>query len=170
MAHEQYTRSSSQRALESLRDMIFDGSLAPGSDHLESELALRLGMSRTPVREALLSLEAQGLVEIRPRRGIRVQTVAPDDMREIYEVLTALESLAASRVAQLSLAADDLDLLETALSDMERALAENDLDAWAEADDRFHMALVALSGHNRIAGIVGVMRDQVHRAPECTKR
>ncbi|MEP2716846.1 GntR family transcriptional regulator, partial [Pseudophaeobacter sp.] len=62
--------SNSQRAFRALRDMIFSGELAPGSDHLESEMAERLGVSRTPVREAALMLESQGLLELRPRKGV----------------------------------------------------------------------------------------------------
>ncbi|MEL7133859.1 MAG: winged helix-turn-helix domain-containing protein, partial [Pseudomonadota bacterium] len=62
-----------ERAVSALRRMIFSGELPPGSDHLETELADTLGMSRTPVREAALILQAQGLVELRPRRGIRIE-------------------------------------------------------------------------------------------------
>lgn len=161
---------NSHRALDQLRQMIFDGTLSPGSDHLETELALRLGMSRTPVREALLTLEAQGLVEIRPRRGVRIITTQLEDMREVYDVLTAIESLAAARLAERALEPEDLAHLEQALTDMEAALEDEDLNAWAEADDRFHTSLVALSGNSRIASIAAMMRDQVHRARYLTLR
>jgi len=68
------------QAVARLRQMVFSGELAAGTDHLESELATQLGMSRTPVREALLTLQAQGLIEVRPRRGVRVRPISPTDM------------------------------------------------------------------------------------------
>lgn len=158
------SKPSSQRALETLRQMIFGGDLPAGSDHLETELAERLAMSRTPVREALLALEAQGLVEIRPRRGIRILPVAPEDMRDIYEILTALESTAAASAAERRLGDAELSDLTAAMESMEQTLAQNDLEAWAEADERFHQTLVALSGNSRMVNLVGMMRDQVRRA------
>ena len=83
------------QAMEQIRQLIFDGELAAGSDHLESELAERLGMSRTPVREATLMLAQQGLLEVRPRKGVRISALSLKDMEEIYSILTELESLSA---------------------------------------------------------------------------
>ena len=91
--------SSSQRAIQALRAKIFAGDLAAGSDHLESELAELLEMSRTPVREAVLTLEGQGLLEMRPRKGVRILPLSPGDMAEIYDVLTQLESHVTERAA-----------------------------------------------------------------------
>ncbi|SFR33087.1 transcriptional regulator, GntR family [Yoonia tamlensis] len=162
------TLSSTQRAVHELRGLIFRGELPAGSDHLEAELAQRFGMSRTPVREAALILESQGLVELRPRKGVRVLPVSSDDMREIYDVLTELESLAAGQAAQQSYAAKDLQQLEAAINDMDRAIASDDLEAWADADDRFHTELVRLGNNSRIETIVAMMRDQVRRARALT--
>ncbi|WP_108816793.1 GntR family transcriptional regulator [Loktanella sp. Alg231-35] len=156
--------SSSQRALLELREKIFAGELAPGSDHLESELAEQLSMSRTPVREAVLMLEGQGLLELRPRKGIRVVPLSPEDMEEIYDVLTELESLAAECAARASHKEEDLRFLSTAIDDMDVAIANSDLDAWADADDRFHTELVRLGGNSRVNSIVHMMSDQVRRA------
>ncbi|MDU8910312.1 GntR family transcriptional regulator [Aestuariicoccus sp. MJ-SS9] len=156
------------QAVARLREMIFSGDLAPGSDHLETELAARLGMSRTPLREAALILEAQGLVAVRPRRGVRIQPLLPGDMREIYEILTELESLAAARAAEARQPEAELAGMTAAIDDMDLALATGDLTSWAEADDRFHAELVRLSGSRRIAGIVGMLADQVRRARRLT--
>ncbi|MBK0398285.1 GntR family transcriptional regulator [Limibaculum sp. M0105] len=156
--------STSHRAYEELRDLIFRGELAAGSDHLETELAERLGMSRTPVREAALMLEAQGLLEVRPRKGVRILPISPDDMREIYEVLTELESLAAERAAAAGYDDPDLKALSVAMDDMDVALASKDLEAWARADDAFHTELVRLGGNSRVCSIVTMMADQVRRA------
>ena len=160
--------SSVDRATSTLRAMIFSGELPPGSDHLETELAERLGMSRTPVREAALTLRAQGLVELRPRRGFRILPVLAQDMRDIYDILTELESLAAARAAEAGYSKDELQTLATAIRDMDTALAGDDLRAWAEADDRFHRELVRLGGNARLSMIVSVMRDQVRRARNTT--
>lgn len=156
--------SNAQRALHDLRDMIFSGQLAAGSNHLESELATLLGMSRTPVREAVLMLEGQGLLELKPRKGVRILPVSPDDMREIYDVLTELESLAAEQAAQRGYVAADLADLGCAIEDMEVAVTAEDLESWAAADDRFHTELVRLGRNKRIEMIVSMMQDQVRRA------
>ena len=160
--------SNTQRAVTQLRALIFDGELAPGSDHLESELAARLGMSRTPVREAVLTLAAQGLLEVRPRKGVRVAAISATDMNEIYEVLTELESLAAARAAMARPDAQALAGLRAAQTVMEDALATNDREAWAAGDDAFHTELVRLGGNLRVQTIVATMSDQVRRARAVT--
>lgn len=160
--------SSTQRAIDALRSMIFSGDLPAGSDHLESELAVQLGMSRTPVREAALRLESQGLVQMRPRKGVRILPISPSDMREIYDVLTELESFAARRAAERGLSDTDLASLAQSIDDMDSALAQTALEDWAEADDRFHQELVQLGGNARVCAIVDLMNDQVRRARAVT--
>ena len=155
-------------AVEKLRELIFSGALMAGSNHLESELALRLGMSRTPVREAALTLEAQGLVEVQARRGVRILPISVQDMEEIYDVLTVLESMAAAKAAERHLKRDDLVELGATISAMDAALAQNDRVAWANADDRFHTELVRLGGNSRVEAIVALMADQVRRAKAVT--
>lgn len=160
--------SSSHRAVEVLRQLIFKGELAAGTDHLETELAVRLNMSRTPVREAVLALEAQGLLEMRPRKGVRILSLSPDDMREIYEILTVLESVAAQNAAKAGYDDSELAGLAGAIDSMDAALESGDLRAWAEADDRFHTELVRLGGNTRIMSVVSMMADQVRRARAMT--
>jgi DNA-binding GntR family transcriptional regulator len=86
-------------AYEQIRRRILDNAWPPGHRALEQEVALALGMSRTPVREALMRLQAEGLVEVIPRHGMRVLPVSPTDMREICQILTALECMAAELLA-----------------------------------------------------------------------
>jgi DNA-binding GntR family transcriptional regulator len=160
--------SNTQRAIDELRDLIFSGELGAGSDHLESELADRLGMSRTPIREAALTLESQGLLELRPRKGVRILPLSPEDMREIYDVLTELESLAAERAARQKYSKAELRALAAAIADMDTALKAEDREAWAEADQRFHTELVRLGGNTRIMAITTMMSDQVRRARAVT--
>lgn len=162
------SKSNSAKAVEQLRALIFSGELPAGSDHLESELALRLDMSRTPVREAALTLEGQGLLEVRARKGVRILPISIKDMEEIYDVLTQLESMAAADAAGQNYSPADLRLLEQTIVDMEAALAAGDREAWAAADDQFHTELVRLGGNSRVVSIVALMADQVRRAKTVT--
>lgn len=158
------TKSNSFIAAQKLRELIISGEIGAGTDHLESELAESLGMSRTPVREAVLLLESQGLLEVRPRKGVRIRPISTDDMAEIYDILTELESLAASEAAKRDYGTKELAILSKAIVQMESALAANDLDAWAANDDVFHAELVRLGGNKRLQEIVMMMADQVRRA------
>jgi DNA-binding GntR family transcriptional regulator len=162
------TLSNTQRAVRDLRRMILSGELAAGTDHLESELAETLGMSRTPIREAALMLESKGLLEMRPRKGVRILPVSSDDMREIYDILTELESLAAQRAAEAGYSEDELAVLAGSIAKMDQAIEAEDLEAWAEADELFHQELVRLGGNKRVEAIVAMMSDQVRRARATT--
>ena len=157
-------------AYERLKDEIRTARMSPGFQAPEPDIALRLGMSRTPVREALIRLESEGLVEIIPRHGVRVLPIRPDDMREIYEVLSALEPEAAAGLAARKPSDDELRPMDEATADMEAALKNVDLDAWAEADNRFHLALLDLHGNRRLRAFVVALNDQVYRARMITLR
>lgn len=137
---------------------------------MEPELALRAGVSRTTIREALIRLASEGLVEMIPRRGARVLPLRADDMREIYQVFTALEPEAAASVAASKPNAKDLEPLVKATEAMEQALKDSDLDAWAAADDFFHRTLLDMNGNKRIGQFVSSLLDQVHRARMITLR
>ncbi len=160
--------SSTRRAVDLLRKMIFDGELGAGSDHLEGELSARLAMSRTPVREAILILAEQGLVTVRPRRGMRIVALSPKDMHDVYDVLTALESRAAECAAEQAYSSAELESLGEAINAMDAALAKQDREAWASADERFHRELVRLGRNMRIETIAAMMADQVRRARSVT--
>ncbi len=162
--------SQTQRATTVLRDMIVSNRLPAGASYLESELADMLGMSRTPVREAAMVLEAQGLVELRPRRGIRILPLSAQDMREIYQILTELEGLAAEQAAARKLTKAEVKAVERTLAEMEAALETDDRESWAAADKRFHQLLLALSANRRLEALVESYNDQVHRARMLTVR
>jgi len=162
------TRASD--AYQVLKDEIRSNRMPAGCQAPEPELALRLGVSRATLREALIRLEAEGLVELIPRRGARVLPLRADDMREIYEILTDVEPNAAARLALRKPTVDDLAPMEAAADDMEQALEKRDLETWAEADDRFHLALLNLNGNRRLCGFVASLNDQVHRARMITLR
>ncbi len=158
------------QAYEAIRIRILDNVFPPGYQALESELAQALGISRTPVREALIRLQKEGLVSVVPRHGMRVLPVSPADMAEIYAVLTALECAAAEIVATRGPTDEELKPLTQATRDMDRALKADDLDAWAMADERFHRTLVELAGNRMLQATVENFWDRAHRARMVTLR
>ena len=162
--------SSVEMAYKAIRQRILDNVYPAGHRALEQEYADELGLSRTPVREALLKLAGEGLVEVIPRHGTRVLPVSTDDMREIYQMLTALEPMAAELVANKKLPAADLKPLIEASRDMTAALKADNLDAWAEADERYHRLLIALAGNRLLADTVQGLWDRAHRARMVTLR
>lgn len=162
--------SLTARAYARIRRLILDNELPAGSLMLEQELAELLEMSRTPVREALIRLENEGMVEVRPRHGMRVLPVSADDMEEIYAILTALESDAASEIARAGLAPAELDALKQAVADMDAALDRDDLRAWAKADEHFHRVLIESCPNRRLRAVVYQFWDQAHRVRMLTLR
>jgi DNA-binding GntR family transcriptional regulator len=158
------------QAYEAIRRRILDNVFPPGYQALESELAQALGISRTPVREALIRLQKEGLVSVVPRHGMRVLPVSPTDMAEIYAVLTALECAAAEMLAARRPGEEQLKPLMQATRDMERALKAGDLEAWAAADERFHRTLVELAGNRMLRETVENFWDRAHRARMVTLR
>lgn len=153
-----------------LKNEIRTNRMASGFQATEPEIALSLGMSRTPVREALIRLESEGLVEIIPRRGVRVLPININDMREIYEILTSLEPDVAANIAAKNPTEVELRPLEEAAVEMESALEQGDLDTWADADDRFHHHMLELNGNRRLREFVLALNDQVHRTRIVTLR
>ena len=158
------------QAYSVIRRRVLDNVFPPGYRALESELAEALGISRTPLREALIRLQKEGLVEVVPRHGMRVLPVSPADMAEIYVVLAALESAAVELVATRRPPERDLRPLLQATRDMDRALKADDLDAWAAADEQFHRALMELAGNRMLKETVENFWDRAHRARLVTLR
>jgi DNA-binding GntR family transcriptional regulator len=159
-----------ERAYRELRQRILDNELAAGTVLLEQELAALLGMSRTPVREAMVRLAEEGMVEIRPRHGMRVLPVSADDMQEIYQVLTALEAEAAEEIARRGLPPAEIAALRETVIEMEDALEADDLVRWAKGDERFHRLLLENCPNRRLRGLVSQFWDQSHRVRMLTLR
>jgi DNA-binding GntR family transcriptional regulator len=158
------------QAYNVIRRRVLDNVFPPGYRALESELAEALGISRTPLREALIRLQNEGLVEVVPRHGMRVLPVSPADMAEIYVVLAALESAAVELVATRRPPERDLKPLLQATRDMDHALKADDLDAWAAADEQFHRTLMDLAGNRMLKETVENFWDRAHRARLVTLR
>jgi DNA-binding GntR family transcriptional regulator len=163
-------RTLVDQAYHEIRRRILDNQYAPGCHVLEMELAADLGMSRTPVREALVRLQNERFVQLIPRHGMRVALLSVQDLRDMYEVLTSLELTAIERLANLDLDAQAVQAIDAALDDMDLALETNDIDAWVQADERFHRTLVSLSGNARLAAMAETLWEQGHRARMTTVR
>ena len=157
------------RAYQSLRRAIRELKLAPGQMVLEQDVASALGMSRTPVREAMVRLQAEGLGELIPRHGFAVATVSPRDQREIREIMVGVEGMAVALAARRA-SPDGLVALEEAVSAQEAALDADDLQAWAEADEQFHHLVAELSGNARLHQLIQSYDNHLHRARLLTIR
>lgn len=158
------------KAYHDIKQRILENRIQAGEYLLEDELAGMLGMSRTPLREAFVQLQNEGLIEIVPRRGIRVVPLTVEDMREVYELLRWLESQAAHSLAQRADRSGYVKELRRIAGEMKRALAAGDVDGWARANDQFHVRLVASAGNGRLARICGNLLDQSQRVRAFTLR
>lgn len=162
--------SLAEKAYFRLKKEIMENRMPPGFQAFEQDLAGMLNMSRTPVREALIRLQNEGVIELKPRRGMRVLPLRPSDMREIYEVLNAIECEAVSIIASRKPALKDIASLDSAAAAMEKAMKDDDLDAWATANTKFHKALLLLCKNKRLMNIGLTFMDQEHRWTRVTLR
>lgn len=163
-------RTSTEHVYAVLRRRIIDNELTPGSQLLEQELAMMLGVSRTPVREVLVRLQNEGLVEVIPRHGVRILPMSISDMKEIYEILVSLEPMAAELIARRGPTAEELAQLAAACEQMAAALDRDDMEQWALADEAFHLKIIRMCGNRRLADVVLNCWDKVHRARAFTLR
>lgn len=161
---------STDSVYQQLRAKILSNEFRPGMQLLERELVNLFGVSRTPVREALVRLQKENLLLIVPRHGIRVRQVSLADIQEIHQVQASLEATAAGIVAAAKLRAKDLAPFDQACNAMDRARERNDPGAWAAADEAFHAHLLKLGGNPRLAQIVNECRDQIRRVQDLTLR
>ena len=148
---------------EVLRDAIRRGILEPGERLMEVQLAEELGISRTPVREAIRKLEQEGYVIMLPRRGTYVSDVSVKDVKEIFEIRSALESLAAELVT-LRIEPDELDKLRTLLTEIEGQIERKDsMDKIVATDVKFHGLLYQVSRNERLVAIISNLKEQLAR-------
>ena len=145
-----------------LRDAILTGKLVPGERLMENQLAEKLGVSRTPVREALRMLELENLVELVPRKGAQVLDMSEKDIVNILEGRSALEGLATS-VACKKMSKEDLQQLKNMEVDFEKAVAENDVEHFVDIDEDFHDLIFAATENDKLINIFRNLRIQLYR-------
>lgn len=156
-------RKLPQRAYQILRLAIRNLKLSSGKTILEREIAEVLGMSRTPVREALIRLQTEGVVTLIPRKGFEVEPIEAKDLREIYEVVEMLEGLAA-KLSTDTISEEQLSDLEMLIEHQEIAINENDLEEWARLDNLFHFKIIEYAENKRLSNVIDVHADQLYRA------
>ena len=149
-------------AVAQLRDLIVAGQLPAGSRLYEADLAVRMGISRTPVREAIRQLEQVGLVTIYPNRETVVTAFTVDDVREIYQLRAAVEGMAACIAAERREPAAVAGILEV-LAGMQAALAAHDEATYFELDAAFHDQVLRASANSRLLEVRRRVRDQTRR-------
>lgn len=147
---------------QTLREAILRGTLHPGDRLMEVALAERLGVSRTPVREALRMLEQEGLVVNTPKRGASVSGMSVKDMEDVMEIRETLEELAV-RLACERIDKEGIKELAVRKQEFEDSLKKGELSEIAACDERFHDVIFSAAKNPRLVGMLENLRSQIYR-------
>lgn len=145
-----------------LRQAILRGEMEPGERLMEIQLAQKLGVSRTPIREAIRKLELEGLVIMIPRKGAEVAHITEKDMKDVLEVRSTLEELVVE-LAIKNVTEEKLDELKAANKVFESAVVSKDVVNIVEADVKFHDILYSMTNNARLIQIINNLREQMYR-------
>lgn len=145
-----------------LRQAILKGELEPGERLMEIQLAERLGVSRTPIREAIRKLELEGLVVMIPRKGAEVARITEKDLNDVLEVRCSLEELAVELACE-KITPEELDELRCAMADFKEAINDKDVTVSAEKDVKFHDIIFKATHNERLIQILNNLREQMYR-------
>lgn len=147
---------------EYLRDAILTGKLKPGERLMEIQLAEKLGVSRTPVREAMKKLEQENFIEMVPRKGAYVKDINAKDMLDVLEVRALLEGFAAYQAAT-AMSDKDLKEMEKITEKFEKAILLQDKEGMIETDNRFHDLIYRATKNEKLKDLIKGLQDQFHR-------
>ena len=153
--------SLAKKAHEAIRNSLLSGEWKIGEIYNEKAIAADLGISRTPVREALLELASQGLIVFLPRKGLMVNRFTRRDVDEIFELRKAIELAAVEKITRTSPPFDLFDIEESLLK-QRKAANEKDFPAYMEADRLFHTRFSELTNNRRLIAILENLRDMIH--------
>ncbi len=145
-----------------LRQAILTGELKPGERLMEIHLANRLGVSRTPIREAIRKLELEGLVTMIPRRGAEVAQITEKSMSDVLEVRRAMDALCAELACE-RITEEGLAQLKDACGQFERAVHTRDVKKIAQADVELHDIILQATGNKRLIQLVNNLSEQMYR-------
>ncbi|MDO4479372.1 MAG: GntR family transcriptional regulator [Lachnospiraceae bacterium] len=145
-----------------LRKAILKGEFQPGERLMEITLANRLGVSRTPVREAMRQLENEGLVLMIPRKGAQVAKITRQEMTDVLEVRKSLEILAVEKACE-RISASQKEELKVREEEFKKVLLSDDITAIAEADEAFHEVIYRATGNRRLIQLLSNLREQMYR-------
>jgi len=158
----QERKSLGEHVFDNLKQAIIRGNITPGEWLVESHIAQMLGMSRTPVREAIHKLEREGLIERRPRGGFTVLGLGQKDIEETFGIRSVLEGYAA-KLATVKHQARELKALEKKIEEFQVCLKKRQLDMLPDINTQFHDLLYALSKSPRLIHMINALRDQIFR-------
>lgn len=147
---------------ESLKESILNGSLKPGEKLMESRIAEDLGVSRTPVREAIRKLEKEKYVKMIPRKGAYVEDLTMEDILEVLEIRIVLEGLA-SKLAAKNISEDMKEKIRSNMSNFDSASNKLDRKELISLDEKFHHMIYLASGNQKLNEIVRELQDQFQR-------
>jgi DNA-binding GntR family transcriptional regulator len=145
-----------------IREAIIIGELKPGERLMEVQLAEKMGVSRTPVREAIRKLELEGLVEMLPRKGARVANLSEKDIMDVLEVRSTLDGLASS-LSALRITDDEIKELKHILAQFITCVEKNNLQGSIKKDVEFHDVIYRSSRNDKLIQISNNLREQVQR-------
>lgn len=145
-----------------LREAILKGELKPGERLMELQLAAKLGVSRTPIREAIRMLEQEGLAVTVPRKGAEVARMTEKDMEDVLQVREALDELAVN-IACEKITEEQLDNLRQAMKEFEASTKSGDVKRIATADVLFHDIIYQSTGNSKLVSMLNNLREQIYR-------
>ena len=145
-----------------LRKAILRGELKPGERLMEIQLANKLGVSRTPIREAIRKLELEGLVLMIPRKGAEVAQITEKNMQDVLEVRKALEELSVQLACE-RITPEQVEEMKMAAEDFRKVLKSGDVTKIAEADVKFHDIIFAATNNQRLITLLNSLREQMYR-------
>ena len=155
--------AQAERAYDEIRMGIITRKVLPGTPITAAEYAEKLGMSRTPVREALVRLKNENLVRIIPRKGAFVRVLTADEIRHNYEMAEALEGMIVYLATPL-VTQQALSVMDKLMADMEGALADHDIVTWVRLDQEFHDTLNSFCDNERLVNERRAIQGQIFRS------
>lgn len=155
-------KNAREAAFEKIKEAIIKGHFKPGEKLVEQTLAQEMGVSRTPVREAIRRLEAEGFVVSIPRKGVVVSRADKEEIVQLYSIRAELEGLAA-RWAIENADEDDIRKLDEAISRMEETAASGDLDGVVQSNALFHDAIAQASKSRILCTLLKTLQDNIQR-------
>ena len=147
---------------ETMRDAIITQVLKPGERLMEIQLADEMGVSRTPVREAIRKLELEGLVVMAPRKGAKVASITERDLNDVLEVRKGMEVLAIS-LACKRITGEELEKLESIERSFQSLIESGNLTELAEMDVKFHDTIYQATNNQRLVQLLNNLREQMYR-------
>jgi DNA-binding GntR family transcriptional regulator len=154
-------KSLKEQAYDKLKTLIITGALEPGALHNEKRLAEALGVSRTPVREALLELSREGMVAFVPGKGVEICKLTEQQVREVFEIRRIIEGYIIKKIAARLTDADVAEI-DKNINNQEKMLSTPERPAFIEYDKQFHLYLASKIGNKQIESILDNLRDQMH--------